>query len=141
MNKTLILSLLLSITSISHASRWHELQQDDVKIVELDLDSLQNVGTQSAPIAKAWLKLTPFQGDKKLQLSAGEYTQSLQLFDCTRKRIRYLQFVFYTPNGRVKRSLKSADSSYDDVIPESTGDETLITVCKALATTITKETK
>lgn len=132
MNKALTIFVLISLTSITNAANWIDVDHDESRTIQIDYDSLQNIGTTQTPIAKAWVKLTNFEDDAKNDFFKGEYVIGMHHYDCLKKKIRYLSFTTYDTQGKVKISQKHDSPIYEEVIPDSVGEDMLKGACTAL---------
>lgn len=131
MTKTLITAILLSIISITtSAANWVEIDRNEDRVIEVDLESLKNIGTIKKPIAKAWVKLTSFVDTDSV--STDEYIIGSQQLDCSERKILYLSSRIYNIQGKVRTSSENNTKEYEDVIPDSMGETVLKGICSTL---------
>lgn len=131
MRQVLLTTLLMSLFSMSHAANWAEISRADDELMEIDLETLQNIGTPTAPIVKAWIKLTSLNDDYGDKLASGEFAIGLQQYDCAKRTELFLAYTSYDKQGRVKESKKNDKVVYQDIRPDSVGELLFKTACSS----------
>lgn len=116
------------------ASDWRQIAEgsDPKSVIYLDFQSIASAGSSKQ---KVWLKQV-FESEQYFSpyhVSNCPYIEIkiLTYFNCAERTIAEVQFIHYTKDGGVARSLALLPSEYmfSDIAPDSVGEIALSAVC------------
>ncbi|WP_151707701.1 surface-adhesin E family protein [Acinetobacter junii] len=129
MKQLLVIFILLSISKVASASEWLYLFSSDTKKYYVDVESVEKVNEFNDNLIKAWFKLEIFNDIEKDGLGVGDKTLILNNFDCKNKKIGFTQIINYKNNIPFGDSYNMPSAIMKDIIPDSTGAESLSRAC------------
>lgn len=135
MNKALIILMLLGATTLSHANRWLEIRNEGDSKIEIDLETLQNIGTPSKPIAKAWIRyISLVDNNPILHLNSGGAHVFLKQYDCSNNVVRTYISLTYDGQNNLLASKEHPTPRNDEIIPTTTGETIFKSMCTIIKT-------
>ena len=138
MNKKILLITLLLFSVLIFGQKWEYLGQNDKGDKTYIQDSAIN--SSSSNYAKIWSKelvknYTVQKNGKKILLK-NAIIKSLYSYNCSERKVRLLQIVFYDANEKYITGNDypdyNSDSEWYYVTPETTGEARLEFVCSKL---------
>lgn len=126
----LTLLIVVSLSTSTNAAHWVKINEVEMGLLEIDIDSLQYIDIENpSRIFKGWSKLTLYKDLPEDGLKIGDNAKSLQYYDCLNKQIKHISYISYNEQ-EVVESVQHKDPKFQDVIPESSGEYVLKSICR-----------
>lgn len=121
---------MLNLPCNTSATQWVKINEAEMGLLEIDTDSLQYTDIENpSRIFKGWSKLTLYKNLPEDGLKIGDHAKSLQHYDCLNKQIKLVSYISYNEK-EVVESIQHENPKFQDVIPESSGEYVLNSICK-----------
>lgn len=133
--RKICLVLLLFTYTAAHAADWKPvIDAPDMK-VWVDQSSLAQAGKYKKAWFRTWRSVDQ-QGNAYTTFKTYRWTKQLEYFSCQERTSSALQMLYYTgdvTSGEYigSSSIKLAQASFDEIAPDTVGEQMLSFVCTA----------
>ncbi|CAD6562654.1 surface-adhesin E family protein [Paraburkholderia sabiae] len=128
LRKAAIAGVFLTSFSLAHASDWHPIAGNNDGTIEIDLGTVSRNG----PLVKVWLRQIFSNGkaDTAYPRPIGS-KQTHWYLDCKRRAIAQGEIFVRDMQQDIMFQSRGTPNDFQDVVPDSTGEAVLETICAA----------
>lgn len=109
---------------------WLDSSKSSTEVYQLNLNYFTDTSSSYASRMQVWVKRIIIKDTVKDGLSIGDYTMSLNEYDCTNNTSKFFESVSYNvKTGRIVDSYKSSYPREDKIVPGSVGERLLADIC------------
>lgn len=126
MKKLLITSILgVSLVLSAQAQAWQDIGSDGESFFSVNLNNMKYLN-KSKTQRQAWFKVEALEDSEMMK--KGQYTMSLNSFDCANAKFRIDSNIVYNAKKKVINQMDQS-SGWLDTVPESLFDQLAYVVC------------